>query len=131
MNTEKRNRAIFHFDTFVVLVILFFAVLVHYNSSGFTGSAKRAPVTFSISAKDKIAVASPGLRLHVYQKTWILNKDNFDLLAFNRNPLVENSITAIQVSYFQKIRRSLSKVPHFILRYHLFPCQSDAYPSLG
>jgi hypothetical protein len=131
MITGRRNKAIFHFDTIVVLVILFFAVLVHHNSTGYTASAKRAPVTVIISEKDISAVSTPCQRLQVYQRTWILNKDNFDILAFNRSPLAENSLTGIQVSYFQKIRRSLCKVPQFILRYHLFPLESDVWLSLG
>jgi|WetSurMetagenome_2_1015567.scaffolds.fasta_scaffold01935_9 hypothetical protein len=131
MITGSRNKAILHFDVIVVMVILFFAVLVHYNSTGYTVASGKAPATAIITEKENSAVSTPCLRLHVYQKTWILNRDNFDLLAFNRSPFVENNITGIQVSYFQKIRRSLCKVPQFILRYHLFPLESDAWPNLG
>jgi len=131
MITERKNRAVAYFDTIVVLVLLFFAVLAHHQSTGMIASAGRVPVTYTISENDNSAVASPCLRLNVYQKTWILNKDHFDILAFNRSPIVENGNTDIQVSYFQKIRLSLSRVPHFILRYHLFPSESDAYPVLG
>jgi hypothetical protein len=129
MITERRN-TVFHYDAILIYVLLFLGVLFYSDSVEGKDYSHNHSGTVIISTNDYSAVLTGCLKLQVFQKTWILNKDNFDLLAFNRNPRVENSLTGIQVAYFQKIRRSLVKVPQFILRYHLFPDESDAFPVL-
>lgn len=131
MLRSRENIRYINFDAIIVLTILFFGLLFFNNSSGSTPLPKSPPVSTYISVSEDNAISSPCIRLQIFQKTWILNKDNFNLLAFNRNPLTENKKTGIKVSYLQIIRESSHKIPQFILRYHLYPSETDEFPFLS
>ena len=130
LNTGENIRS-FHFEAIIVLVILFFGLLFYNNSFSNTNELKRRPVSTNISVSDNNAVSGPLIRLQVFQKTWISNKDNFKLLAFNRNPLSENKKTGLKVCHLLIISQSSHKIPQFILRYHLFPVEMDEPPHLS
>lgn len=126
-----KNIRIINFDSIIVILILFFGLLIYSNSSQSTTERKRNPVSTYVSVSENSAVSSSCIRLQVFQKTWISNKDNFNLLAFNRNQVSENKKTGIKVSHLQTIRESSHKIPLFILRYHLFPPETDEPPHLS
>jgi hypothetical protein len=128
---NRENNHILPFGAIIVLSLLFFVLLIFNNTSGKAPFQKSAPVSMYISINDNTAISTPSIRVQVFQKTWILNNDNFNLLAFNRNPLLENKKERLKVSQYQFIRQSSNKVPQFILRYHLFPLETDAFPDLG
>jgi hypothetical protein len=131
MLNTRENIRILNFDAIIVLSILFFGLLIYSNSSRSTNELKRKPVSTNMSVSQNSAISSPCIRLQIFQKSWILNKDNFNLLAFNRNPLYQNKKTSIKVSHLHILRRSSLKIPHFILRYHLFPAEMDEPPLLS
>ena len=128
MFRNRENIRIINFDSIVIILVIFFGFLFYAGSSGNTNETRQKPVETTTSFNEHCALNTPIARLQIYQKTWISNKDNFNLLAFNRNPLAENKITDIQVSQLRLIRQSLSVVPQFILRYHLFPREKDDLP---
>lgn len=130
LNTRENIRS-FHFEAIIVLAILFFGLLFYNNSFSNTNELKRRPVSTNISVSDNNAISGPLIRLQVFQKTWISNKDNFNLLAFNRNPLSENKKTGLKVCHLLIISQSSHKIPQFILRYHLFPVEMDEPPHLS
>jgi hypothetical protein len=131
MVRNRENIRIINIDAIIVLAVLFFGVLIHNNSFNSVTPHKSNPVSTYISVNGNNAVSSQCIRLQVFQKTWILNKDNNNLLAFNRNPFSENRKTDIKISQLQVIRQSSNRIPQFILRYHLYPSEPDEYPFLS
>ena len=106
-------------------------MLIYNNSGGNTVDRSRKPVSNIISVSENTAVSGSFMRLQVFKKTWISNKDNFDILAFNRNPLSENRKATLKVSNLETKRRSSNKIPQFLLQYHLFPPETDEPPLLS
>lgn len=131
MFKNRENIRIVLFDAIFVLSILFIGLIVNNYSMKSEPVHRNNPVSTFISVSDNIAVSNPCVRLQVYQKTWILNKDNYNILAFNRNPFTMSLRTEIDIDQFLILRQSLNRVPQFILRYHLFPEETDAFPDLG
>jgi hypothetical protein len=130
MLDSRENIRFINFDSIIVLTIVYFCLLIFSNSSKNTTKLNNIPVPAYLSVSESIAVISPCIRLQVYQKTWILNKDNFNLLAFNRNPISESKKTKITVAHLQIIRGCSDKIPLFFIRYHLFP-DEDLPPDLS
>jgi hypothetical protein len=130
LNTRENIRN-FHFDAIIILAIIFFGLLFYNNSFRNTNELERKPASTYIAVSDNNSITGPCIRLQVFQKTWISNKDNFSLLAFNSNPLSENRKTNLKVYHLLIIRRNSYKIPQFILRYHLFPAEMDEPPHLS
>lgn len=118
-------------DVIVILSILFFGLMINNNTLKNEPVHNNDPVSAFISVSDKSAVSNACARFQVYQKTWILNKDNYNILAFNRNPFSMNLKTEMNINSFLILRQSLDKIPQFIRRYHLYPEETDAFPLLG
>lgn len=131
MLNSRENIRIINFDAIIVLSILFLGLLIYGNSVKNITELNRKPVSTYFSSIEKSAVLSPSARLKIFQKIWMSNKDNFNLLAFNWNPFSENLKTGIKVSRLLIIRQSSHKIPQFILRYHLFPLEADDLPYIG
>jgi hypothetical protein len=131
MLNDRQNIRVFNPASIIVLLIVFFGLLIFNNFSGSKAGLHRKPVTTYISAIESTAVISSYIKLQIFQKTWISNKDHFNLLAFNRNPLCEDKKAGIKVANLQSIRQSSNRIPQFILRYHLFPAEKDEPPFLS
>jgi hypothetical protein len=127
----RENIRVFHFDAIIVSVIIFFGLLTYNNPYRKTADQNRSHVPIFMTVSQNSAVTSPCIRLQVFQKTWISNKDNFNLLAFNRNPLSESKKTDIKVSHLKSIRENSHRILSFLLRYHLFPPENGEPPSLS
>jgi cell division protein YceG involved in septum cleavage len=127
----RDSNRIVHLDAILVVVILFCSLLIYNNSLKVNDGLKNKPVSASMLVIEKTGITTPCIRLKIFQKEWISNKDNFSLLAFNRNPLSENKKAGIKVLQFHFIRRGSQQIPQFILRYHLFPMETDEFPILS
>jgi hypothetical protein len=123
MLRTRGNTRIINSDSVILLLIVFFGLLIYNNSSQKTTEFDRKPVSTSVSVIDNYAVSYPCLRIQIFQKTSISNKDNFDLLAFNWNPINENKKTGYKVSSLQILRQHSNKIPQFLLRYHQYPVE--------
>jgi hypothetical protein len=130
MFETNENIRISSFDAIIVLLIIFFGLLICNNSSRNITEYNRKSVSNYMSVSDNNAVSKPCISVQIFQKTWILNKDNFNLLAFNRNQS-ENNKTGIKISHLQIIRQNSHKIPQFILFYHLFPDEAGEPPLLS
>jgi hypothetical protein len=129
---EKSDNYIrINLDAILVVLILFFGLLMYNNSLNVNISSKSKPVTYIMAVSERTGITTPGIRLKIFQKEWISNKDNYNLLAFNRNPLSENNKTGIKVSQFQIIRQVTRQIPQFMIRYHLYPPEKDEPPILN
>jgi hypothetical protein len=131
MMNGRGNIRLINLEAFIVLSVLIIGLLLYTNSFKSTQPVNKNPVTTYIFASGNNAVSTECIRVQVFQKTWILNKDNFNLLAFNRNPLSVSRKAELKVSQYQFIRQNSHKIPQFILRYHLFPVETDAFPVLS
>lgn len=131
MLNDRENTRIINYDSIVLLLIIFFGLLIFNGNVSSSTETKSKPVSVYTTIGQNSAVSSPGIRLQVFQKTWILNKDNFNLLAFNRNPLYENKRNGIKISYLLNVRQNRSDIPEFIFLYHLFPAESAEIPLLS
>jgi|WetSurMetagenome_2_1015567.scaffolds.fasta_scaffold02991_3 hypothetical protein len=131
MLNARGNIRILNLHSIILLLIVFSGLLI--SSANFRNSTKRClesvPVSETISQSS--AVSSPGIRLQVFQQIWVLNKDNFDLLAFNRNPLSDDKKIILKISLLQNIRQNSFRVPLYIFSYHLFPSEMDEPPLLS
>ena len=125
MLNTRENIRIVNFDAIIVISILFFGLLIYSNSLRTTNVLTRKPVSSYMPVSQNSAISGPCVRLQIFQKTWISNKDNFNILAFNRNPLSENKRTNLKISYLQTISQGIIKIPQFILFYHLFSGEKD------
>jgi hypothetical protein len=131
MFKNSGNIGFINIDAIIVLTILFLGLLMFNNSPRAVPVSKSTPSSTYVSVNNNTAISTPCIKVQVFQKTWILNNDNFNLLAFNRNPLLDSKKERLKVSQYQIIRQSSDKIPQFILRYHLFPADNDAFPFLG
>jgi hypothetical protein len=124
LNTRENIRFV-NFDAIIVIAILFFGLLIYSNSLRSTNELARKPVSSYMSVSQNSAISGPCLKLQIFQKTWISNKDNFNILAFNRNPQYENKRTNLKISHLRNISQGILKIPQFILFYHLSPGEKD------
>jgi hypothetical protein len=131
MVKNRGNISFINIDAIIVLTILIFGLLMYNNSVRTVPVHQSTPFSSYISINNNTAISTPCIKVQVFQKTWILNNDNFNLLAFNRNPLLDSKKERLKVSQYKFIRQSSDKIPIFILRYHLFPPEEDADPILG
>src|SRR5512133_2268040 len=130
MSDHSDNNGIRIFDTFLVSAILFLGFLFCNNSVRSTLEINRIPVPATIAVSDNSAVSGTYFRIQVFQKTWILNKDNFNLLAFNRNPLSESRRAGIKSSNCNILMRDFRKIPQFIFLCHQYPEDAGEPPHL-
>jgi hypothetical protein len=131
MLNNRQNIRLINPDAIIILAIVFIGLFINCNSVSKTASTTNHKTPSYLSVSESTAVSSPGIRVQVFQKTFISNKDNFNILAFNRNPISENRKTCVKVLRFQLISENYHKTPQFILYFHLFPPDEDVPPNLG
>ena len=131
MFNEKKYSNNAGFEAIFVLIILLFGLLFIGNPARDNAPHKKSPVELSVSDLSKTAVYDPYLRIQVYQKSWVLNKDHYNLLAFSRSPLSEGIKAKLKVSSTETKLQKKKEIPSFLVRYHLFPTESDDYPGLS
>jgi hypothetical protein len=95
------------------------------NHSQTQRDSVRKPVPVNISVTVYNAIPGPVTKVQFLQKTWIVNKDSFKLLAFNRNPLTTSKRSDLKISYLNKERLTFLKKPPAKLIYHLFQSETD------
>jgi hypothetical protein len=125
MVSRQGNIKEINFSVIIALIVLFFAVMMCFNTPGRVPPLRTHQNSSYISLNTNNAVPSIEIRIQVFQKTWILNKDNFNLLAFSRSPVFANKMTGLTIFRYQTFRQSYHEIPFFLLRYHLFPSESD------
>jgi hypothetical protein len=131
MFDKHENIRIINFDSIIIVLIIFFGALTTSNSFGNISVADKKPVTASVSLYVNCAEPVSFVRLQVFQKTWISNKDNFNILAFNRSPVTENKKTKLKIFSYLFIRNKFPESPGLFLRPHLFPSESDDHLQLS
>lgn len=124
MASKSENIRFDNIHTVIILLIACLGLLSLKNTTLESNSVKK-PVPVNISISENNAISTSEMKVQIFQKSWIVNKDNCKLLAFNRNPLSVNRITDIKLSYLDKQRQAFLIQPQSIHRYHLFPPETD------
>jgi hypothetical protein len=130
MITERTNIRLINLDRVIILFVFLFGLLIYCCSVKESGVTKHTPVSICLTASVSTGITSSGIRLQVFQKESVSNKNHFDLLAFNRNPFYEDKKTDIKILNFKIIRQSSSTIPVFIRVCHLSPVETDEPPLL-
>ncbi len=131
MTDRKENILFTHISSLIFLLIILCGILILNETSVASSASHGKPVKSYESVNNSYGVSSPGVRLQIFQKTWIINKDHYNLLAFNRNPLSESIKANKKVIFYQNIRKETGTIPVFIFNYHLFPSDNDEPPLLS
>jgi|WetSurSiteA1Bulk_404760.scaffolds.fasta_scaffold116030_1 hypothetical protein len=131
MFSTGKNTRIINLDSIVILSIVFFGLLICSKSSHNSIETDRKPVTNFISISDNTAFEGPSVRIQIFKNTISLNKHTSHILTFKPNILCENRITGYKVTRLQVLRLSSINIPHFLLRYHIFPSENDEPPILS
>lgn len=125
MLQRSENRRILNFDSVFIILVVLSGFLFFGNSTGNISPASKKSSAAYISVSEKSAVSSPVIRLEVFQKTWISNKDNFNILAFNRNPLTEDKKTDLKINNLFLKTQEFTGSPGFFLPTHIFPPNAE------
>jgi hypothetical protein len=131
MFRTRENIRFVNFETFLLVLVILFGLLFFSDHSGSKFETKKKHDVSFNQLSQNFGIHTPEARLQVFQKSWISNRDNFNLLAFNRNPVCENRKVELKIEQLLLIRKSLSNTPQFIFRYHLFPREMDDPYFLG
>jgi hypothetical protein len=131
MIENRENIRITRLDSVFVLLILFFGLLVFNNSGKVETISKNVPVSAFITVHESSGISNQYIRLQIFERKLTFSKDNFSILAYNINPACEDKKTSIKVIDLQIIRQKVRKIPIFLLRYHLFPVETDEAPLIG
>jgi hypothetical protein len=124
MTERSENFRFGNLHTIILILIICLGLLSLKNSAAERNSQKK-PVPVSISVNERSAIPTSVFKVQIFQKSWIANKDSYKLLAFHTNPLISNRKTDIKISYQDILRQSFVTTPQSILRYHLFPPETD------
>jgi len=127
----RENIRIINLDSIILLLFLFFCILLHNNTNRESSARGRSHVPSYVTISQSSAVSGPEIRIQIFQKTSILNKDHFSLLSFSRSPLFEDKKSDIKISFLLNIRQNSAIVPGFIFRCHLFSEETDEPPHLS
>lgn len=131
MINGREDIRIINLNTIFLLFFMFIGLTIFNASTRESSASVRIPVPSCVTISQSSAVSSPEVRIQIFQKTWILNKDHFSLLAFNRSPLFEDKKTDIIITSLHDIRQNSDIIAGFIFRCHLFPAETDELQHLS
>jgi hypothetical protein len=131
MLDRRENIRIISLDSIFLMLILVIGLIIYHNTNNnFSDSNKKSGGT-EIFLNQSIGTVGSGLRLQVFQITWIYNKDVFKLLSINKNQFLENKKTEQIITLFQNIRNKTEKIQTSFFQYQLFLTESDEVPILS
>jgi hypothetical protein len=122
MRSEVRSSGSLY-SVIIMMVMGFFFLTLNQSHSEKDIIEKQFPFNISVSSFN--AIPGPVIKVQFLQKSWIVNKDSFKLLAFNRSPLFTSRKADLKISDLTKERLSFVKKPPAIKLYHLFPPDTD------
>jgi hypothetical protein len=131
MINSRENIKSINISSLIMLMILALGLLTFHEDINKSSVSQRIPVSVFISLDNCMAIPDPGIRLEVFQKIWIINKDHFNLLAFNRNPLSDNKKTNLKIITLQDVRKESNRIPVYIFHHYPFSADKDEPPVLS
>ena len=131
MLDKRENIKILNLDSFFLMLILALGLLIYHNTNNNPFDRNKNSSATEISLNQSSGTFCSGLRLQVFQKTWIYNKDNFKLSSFVKNQFLENKKVDQKISLLQSIRNRIEGIPTPLFQYHLCPTERDELPLLS
>jgi hypothetical protein len=131
MINSRENINGIDFSSLIMMMILALGLLIFHEGINKSAGDRGIPASTYVSLDQSSAVPGPGIRLEVFQKIWIINKDHFDLLAFNRNPLSDNKKTNLRIILLQNILKETDRIPVYIFHHYPFSEDKDEPPLLS
>lgn len=128
--TKGDSRAI-HFDSILLILILFFGLSIFQNTDYNKSTPNGKPVPVEISILQSNATLSTGIQLHYFRKSWISNKDNFRLLTFIQTQFLDNRKVNQKIYLLNKVRKKSPGFLILLIHYHLFPQENSELPVLS
>lgn len=131
MFRTKENIGNLQQDLIFLILILFFGLVIFQNTDHNKSVPEGKPVPVEISVLQNNAALSTGIQFHIFQISWISNKDNFRLLTFDQTQFLDNKKVNQKIHLLDQVRR---KSPGFLIlptRYHLFPQEKSEIPVLS
>ncbi len=120
-----------HIDSVYLILILFFGILVFpgpdFNRSGHSSHTDQNELSVLKSG----GTILPLIRLDNLQQIWILNKDNFRLLSFDKIQFTDNKKTTQGICVLDRIRNESGPFQIFYLRSHPLLTERDEIPVLS
>jgi hypothetical protein len=131
MLDRKQNIRIVNLDSIILIVILTLGLLIYHNSYSNHSDREKNSCKTEISIDQSCATIISVIRLQAFQKTWIYDKDFFNLLSFTKNQFIENKQVDQKISLLKNIRNSTERIPISFFQCHLFPTERDELPLLS
>lgn len=131
MIKTKEDSRVIHFDSIVLFLILFLSIQISHKSDYYksTPNGKKVPIEISINQSN--ATISQGIQFFSFQKSWILNKDNFRLLTFEQTKYIDNKKVDQKIILLDKIRKKSPGFLILIIRNHLIHQGNSEVPALS
>lgn len=125
MLNNGRHSKNLDYASLLLVVIFSFGLLLFTNSTdNHSGSSKRSNQT-QISLSQSSACITSGINFQYLQKSWISNKDNFELLSFGKTQFLDNKKADQKILLQENIRKNSINIPIIILQHHLFTSPPD------
>ena len=131
MIIKKDNILTINRDTILFFIVVLAAVLLFCPSLNKSVKVKTNPHSVVESLQQKSGDVSSGLRITIYQRTWITNKDKYKLLSCLKGQGIPEHTPIQKVSPAVTARREPVFIPALIFRYHLFPDETGEDPGIG
>lgn len=131
MLDKKENIKIINLDSIFLILILVLGLIIYHNANSNSSERNKNSDATEISLNQSIGTLCSGLRLQVFQKIWIYNKDVFKILSIDNNQFFENKKTDQIIVLLQDIRNRTEKIQTSFFLNHLFPTERDEVPILS
>lgn len=118
-------------NSIFLILVLFLGLQIFQNPKFEKLVSKDRSIPFEISVSQNTATISSGIPFHLFQISWISNKDNFKLLSFDKTQFLDNKKTDLKVSLLDNIRENSTDILSAFIQYHLFPPDNDESPVLS
>jgi hypothetical protein len=131
MLDKKENIEILNLNSIFLILILVLGLIIYHNTNNNSSDRNINSGAIEIYLNQSIGTFCSGLRLQVFQKIWIYNKDVFKFLSSDKNQFFENKKTDQIISLLQDICNRTKKIQTSFFLYHLFPTERDEVPILS
>jgi hypothetical protein len=131
MSDKKENIGTINLNSFFLMIILVSGLLLFHHADYNPSDRNNNPVPVEISLIQNNAIVCPGIQIDCFQQIWISNKDNFQLLTFDKIQYLENRKTDQKITLLENTWKNSIRIPNFYLLFHLFPSERDELPVLS
>lgn len=112
----------------VLFVMLFLCTgFLNHSRNKLTMKKPAGEISYQISSEPAVSAYAP--RIDVFPKVWIVNNDNFNPLAFNRNQFLMDRKASVILSSLTSLINQIPQIPVIHIDIHNF-ARGDGEPPL-